>query len=205
MTRAMDDIRKGIPYIPTDPGFYREDGPTDWLRTQEGVWLHSTFPFNSRWTLDASRMGPRPFMRPLEPIGFGDLRQYGRVPDGDAGFWFDDRGPILWLRTIEGVWLAADLEAPYWWTLDVNNMPAVDMAHLQAVTLAEAQTLLNTVEAGEPNPMDTYDGIAGTVRGVGGYGSATGPMGTAPGRFRRSDGPWDVPTAYGGVVPMVVP
>lgn len=108
MTRAMDDIRKGIPYIPSDPGFYREDGPVDWLRTQEGVWLHSTFPSNSCWTLDASRMGPRPFMVGLEPIGFGDLRQYGRVPDGDAGFWFDDRGPILWLRTIEGVWLAAD-------------------------------------------------------------------------------------------------
>lgn len=53
MTRAMNDIRKGIPYIPSDPGFYREDGPVDWLRTQEGVWLHSTFPFNTRWTLDA--------------------------------------------------------------------------------------------------------------------------------------------------------
>lgn len=167
MTRGMEDINDigsepTRPYIPSDPGFYREDGPADWLRTQEGVWLHSTFPFNTRWTLDASRMGPRPFMRRLTPIGFGDLRQYGRVPDGDAGFWFDDRGPILWLRTIEGVWLAADLEAPYWWTLDVNNMPAVNLAHLHAVTLAEAQTLFDTVEAGEPNPMDTYDGIAGT-------------------------------------------
>lgn len=161
MTRAMNDIRKGIPYIPSDPGFYREDGPVDWLRTQEGVWLHSTFPFNTRWTLDASRMGPRPFMADLEPIGFGDLDQYGGV-SGDVGFWFDDRGPLLWLRTIEGIWLVVDLEAPYWWTLDVNNMPAVDMTHLHAVTLAEAQALFDTVEAGEPNPMDTYSGIAGT-------------------------------------------
>lgn len=166
MTRAMDDIRKGIPYIPTNPGFYREDGPTDWLRTQEGVWLRSTFLFNARWTLDASRMGPRPFMRPLEPIGFGDLRQYGRVPDGDAGFWFDDRGPILWLRTIEGVWLAADLEAPYWWTLDVNNMPAVDMAHLHAVTLAEAAALNDVTEVEGIDPLDTYDGIAATFGGM---------------------------------------
>ena len=100
----MNDIRKGIPYIPSDPGFYREDGPVDWLRTQEGVWLHSTFPFNTRWTLDASRMSPRPFMRRLTPIGFGDLDQYGGV-SGDVGFWFDDRGPLLWLRTIEGIWL----------------------------------------------------------------------------------------------------
>lgn len=161
MTSAMNDIRKGIPYIPSDPGFYREDGPVDWLRTQEGVWLHSTFPFNTRWTLDASRMGPRPFMRRLTPIGFGDLDQYGGV-SGDVGFWFDDRGPLLWLRTIEGIWLVADMEAPYWWTLDVNNMPAVDMAHLHAVTLAEAQALFDIVEAGEPNPMDTYSGIAGT-------------------------------------------
>lgn len=161
MARAMNDIRKGIPYIPSDPGFYREDGPVDWLRTQEGVWLHSTFPFNTRWTLDTSRMGPRPFMRRLTPIGFGDLGQYGGV-SGDVGFWFDDRGPLLWLRTIEGIWLVADMEAPYWWTLDVNNMPAVNLAHLHAVTLAEAQALFDTVEAGEPNPLDTYDGIAGT-------------------------------------------
>lgn len=42
-------------------------------------------------------------------------------------------------------------------------MPAVDMDHLHAVTLAEAQVLLDTVEAGEPNPMDTYDGVAGTL------------------------------------------
>lgn len=154
MTSAMNDIRKGIPYIPSDPGFYREDGPVDWLRTQEGVWLHSTFPFNTRWTLDASRMGPRPFMRRLTPIGFGDLDQYGGV-SGDVGFWFDDRGPLLWLRTVEGIWLVADMEAPYWWTLDVNNMPAVNLAHLHAVTLAEAQALFDTVEAGEPNPMDT--------------------------------------------------
>lgn len=76
----MDDIGKGIPYVPSDPGFYREDGPVDWL------------------------------------------------------------------RTIEGIWLVADLEAPYWWTLDVNNMPAVDMAHLHAVTLAEARALVDTVE-----------------------------------------------------------
>ncbi len=54
------------------------------------------------------------------------------------------------------------MEAPYWWTLDVNNMPAVNLAHLHAVTLAEAQALFDTVEAGEPNPMDTYSGIAGT-------------------------------------------
>lgn len=67
-------------------------------------------------------MGPRPFMADLEPIGFGDLDQYGGV-SGDVGFWFDDRGPLLWLRTIEGIWLVADMEAPYWWTLDVNNMP----------------------------------------------------------------------------------
>lgn len=106
-------------------------------------------------------MGPRPFMVDLEPIDFGDLDQYGGV-SGDVGFWFDDRGPILWLRTIEGIWLVADMEAPYWWTLDVNNMPAVDMARLHAVTLAEAQALFDTVEAGEPNPMDTYDGIAVT-------------------------------------------
>ena len=88
----MNDIRKGIPYIPSDPGFYREAGYADWLRTQEGVWLHSTFPFNTRWTLDASRMGPRPFMRRLTPIGFGNLDQYGGV-SGGVGFWFDDRGP----------------------------------------------------------------------------------------------------------------
>lgn len=106
-------------------------------------------------------MGPRPFMRRLTPIGFGDLDQYGGV-SGDGGFWFDDRGPLLWLRTIEGIWLVADMEAPYWWTLDVNNMPAVNLAHLHAVTLAEAQALLDTVEAGEPNPMDTYSGIAST-------------------------------------------
>ena len=47
------------PYISSNPGFYREAGPVDWLRTQEGVWLRSTFPFNSCWTLDVSRMGPR--------------------------------------------------------------------------------------------------------------------------------------------------
>ena len=35
------------PYITSNPGFYREAGPVDWLRTQEGVWLRSTFPFNS--------------------------------------------------------------------------------------------------------------------------------------------------------------
>ena len=157
-----NDIERKPTNIPTDPGFYREAGYGDWLRTQEGVWLHSTFPFNARWTLDASRMGPRPFMRPLEPIGFGDLRQYDRVPDDDAGFFLDERGPLLWLRTIEGVWLVADMEAPYWWTLDANCMPVVDMAHLHAVTLAEAQALIDTVEAGEPNPMDTYDGVAGT-------------------------------------------
>ena len=37
------------PYISSNPGFYREAGPVDWLRTQEGVWLRSTFPFNSCW------------------------------------------------------------------------------------------------------------------------------------------------------------
>lgn len=42
-------------------------------------------------------------------------------------------------------------------------MPAVDMRHLHAVTLAEARALANTVEAGETNPMDTYDGVAGTL------------------------------------------
>lgn len=166
MTRGMEDIndieRKTTrPYIPTDPGFYREDGPVDWLRTQEGVWLHSTFPFNTRWTLDASRMGPRPFMWRLTPIDFGDLDQYGGV-SGDAGFWFDDRGPILWLRTIEGIWLVADLEAPYWWTLDVNCMPAVDMAHLRPVTPAEAAALNDVTEVEGIDPLDTYDGIAGT-------------------------------------------
>lgn len=31
------------------------------------------------------------------------------------------------------------MEAPYWWTLDVNNMPAVNLAHLHAVTLALLQ------------------------------------------------------------------
>lgn len=166
MTRGMEDIndieRKTTrPYIPTDPGFYREDGPVDWLRTQEGVWLRSTFPFNARWPLDASRMGPRPFMVDLEPIGFGDLDQYGGV-SGDVGFWFDDRGPILWLRTIEGIWLVADLEAPYWWTLDVNCMPAVDMAHLRPVTPAEAAALNDVTEVEGIDPLDTYDGIAGT-------------------------------------------
>lgn len=55
------------------------------------------------------------------------------------GFWFDDRGALLWLRTIEGIWLVADMEAPYWWTLDVNNMPAVNLAHLHAVTLTLLQ------------------------------------------------------------------
>ena len=88
------------------------------------------------------------------------------MPDGDAGFWFDDRGPILWLRTIEGVWLAADLEAPYWWTLDVNNMPAVDMAHLHAVTLAEAAALNDVTEVEGIDPLDTYDGIAATFGGM---------------------------------------
>lgn len=163
MTRAMNDIRKGIPYIPSDPGFYREDGPVDWLRTQEGVWLHSTFPFNTRWTLDASRMDPRPFMVDLEPIGFGDLDQYGGV-SGDVGFWFDDRGPLLWLRTIEGIWLVADMEAPYWWTLDVNNMPAVDMACLRPATLAEAVELCADYDdmPAIRGPLDTYDGIAAT-------------------------------------------
>lgn len=96
MTRAMNDIRKGIPYIPSDPGFYREDGPVDWLRTQEGVWLHSTFPFNTRWTLD------------------------------------------------------------------VNCMPAVDMAHLRPVTPAEAAALNDVTEVEGIDPLDTYDGIAGT-------------------------------------------
>ena len=158
----QSDTGKDKPYIPSDPGFYREDGLVDWLRTQEGVWFHSVFPCNARWTLDASRMGPRPFMVKLTPINFEDLDQYDEE-SGAGGFWFDDRGPLLWLRTIEGVWLVADLEAPYWWTLDVNGMPAVDMAHLHAVTLAEAQVLLDTVEAGEPNPMDTYKGIAGTL------------------------------------------
>lgn len=163
MTRAMNDIRKGIPYIPSDPGFYREDGPVDWLRTQEGVWLHSTFPFNTRWTLDASRMGPRPFMRRLTPIGFGDLDQYGGV-SGDVGFWFDDRGRLLWLRTVEGIWLVADMEAPYWWTLDVNNMPAVDMARLRPATLAEAVELCADYDdmPAIRGPLDTYDGIAAT-------------------------------------------
>lgn len=163
MTRAMNDIRKGIPYIPSDPGFYREDGPVDWLRTQEGVWLHSTFPFNTRWTLDASRMGPRPFMRRLTPIGFGDLDQYGGV-SGDVGFWFDDRGRLLWLRTVEGIWLVADMEAPYWWTLDVNNMPAVDMARLRPATLAEVVELCADYDdmPAIRGPLDTYDGIAAT-------------------------------------------
>lgn len=77
-------------------------------------------------------------MRRLTPIGFGDFDQYGGV-SGDVGFWFDDRGALLWLRTIEGIWLAADMEAPYWWTLDVNNMPAVNLAHLHAATLALLQ------------------------------------------------------------------
>ena len=106
-------------------------------------------------------MGPRPFMRRLTPIGFGDLDQYGGV-SGDAGFWFDDRGPLLWLRTIEGIWLVADMEAPYWWTLDVNCMPAVDMAHLRPVTPAEAAALNDVTEVEGIDPLDTYSGIAGT-------------------------------------------
>lgn len=42
-----DDIESKTtrPYIPPEPGFYREAGDVDWLRTQEGVWLRSTFPF----------------------------------------------------------------------------------------------------------------------------------------------------------------
>lgn len=114
--------------------------------------------------VDAGRVahGPAPVHA---AVGADRLRGPKAVRPGAGrrrGLLFDDRGPILWLRTIEGVWLAADLEAPYWWTLDVNCMPVVDMAHLHAVTLAEAQALLDTVEAGEPNPMDTYDGIAAT-------------------------------------------
>lgn len=168
MTRGMDDIndiesKPTRSYIPSDPGFYREVGPVDWLRTQEGVWLRSTFPFNSCWTLDASRMGPRPFMVDLEPIDFGDLDQYGGMPDG-PGFYFDDRGRLLWLRTVEGIWLVADMEAPYWWTLDVNCMPVVDMTHLRPVTPAEAVSLGNVAEEGI-EPLDTYDGIAATFGG----------------------------------------
>lgn len=40
MEAGMDDgiERKPTrPYISSNPGFYREAGPVDWLRTQEGV------------------------------------------------------------------------------------------------------------------------------------------------------------------------
>lgn len=77
-------------------------------------------------------------MRRLTLIGFGDLDQYGGV-SGGVGLWSDERGALLWLRTIEGTWLVADMEAPYWWTLNVNNMLAVNLAHLHAVTLALLQ------------------------------------------------------------------
>ena len=112
-------------------------------------------------------MGPRPFMRRLTPIGFGDLDQYGGMPDG-SGFYFDDRGPLLWLRTIEGIWLVADMEAPYWWTLDVNNMPAVDMAHLRPVTPAEAAALNDVTEVGGHRPAGHVRRHRGHAGGVGG-------------------------------------
>lgn len=85
------------------------------------------------------------------------------MPDG-SGFYFDDRGRLLWLRTVEGIWLVADMEAPYWWTLDVNNMPAVDMARLRPATLAEAVELCADYDdmPAIRGPLDTYDGIAAT-------------------------------------------
>ena len=46
--------------------------------------------------------------------------------------------------------------------MDVNNMPAVDMAHLRPVTPAEAAALNDVTEVEGIDPLDTYDGIAGT-------------------------------------------
>lgn len=150
--------------IPDEPGFYRGTGYDDWLRTREGVWIRSTFPWNERWTLDASRMDSRPFMREPEPIGFQDLRQYRQVPDDDTGFYRDNRDDILWLRTIEGVWLTADMEAPDYWSLDVNDMPRIDHKHLHRIPLATLQADCADYDGRFTldGPLDTYDGIAAT-------------------------------------------
>ena len=86
---------------------------------------------------------------------------FAGMPDG-SGFYFDDWGRLLWLRTVEGTWLVADMEATYWWTLDVNCMPVVDMARLRPVTPAEATALNDVTEVEGIDPLDTYDGIAAT-------------------------------------------
>ena len=150
--------------IPNEPGFYRGTGYDDWLRTREGVWLRSAFPWNERWTLDASRMDSRPFMCGPEPIGFRDLRQYRQVPDDDAGFYRDDRDDIIWLRTIEGVWLMADMGDPDRWSLDVNDMPAIRLEHLHRIPLSTLQKDCAAYDGRFTldGPLDTYAGIAAT-------------------------------------------
>ena len=100
----------------------------------------------------------RAFSRPLRTWARMIL---AGMPDG-SGFYFDDWGRLLWLRTVEGIWLVADMEATYWWTLDVNCMPVVDMARLRPVTPAEATALNDVTEVEGIDPLDTYDGIAAT-------------------------------------------
>ena len=76
------------PYISSNPGFYREAGPVDWLRTQEGVWLRSTFPFNSRWT---SRVWGRAG-RAAGPVAAGDAGTLLPGPFGRIAGALDARG-----------------------------------------------------------------------------------------------------------------
>ena len=150
------------PEFPLDPGFYLDPGSGDWLRTAEGVWLHSEYPFNERWALNASKVGARPFMLDLEPIEFDDLSQPVAVPGDEAGLYLDDRDALLWLRTIEGVWLIADVEAPEWWALDMDNMLDIRAEHLRRATLAEAQRHCADYD-GEPaicEPLAMLDAIA---------------------------------------------
>ncbi len=82
-------------------------------------------------------------MRSLGPIGFKDLDQYGGMSEGGASV-STRVGLCCGCRISRGIWLA------------------VDMERLRPVTPAEASALNDVTEAGEPNPMDTYDGIAGT-------------------------------------------
>lgn len=172
------------PDIPGEPGFYRDPGDGDWLRTQEGVWLRSTFPFNERWTLNASVVESRPFMLDLEPIGFDWLRQHDAVPGDDSGIYLDDRDAALWLRTIEGVWLLADMEAPEWWTLDLNDMPDISLGHLRHVTLPEAVRRCADYD-GAPaieRPFASYAGIAATLGEWTAFSVVRARSSTPPGR-----------------------
>lgn len=68
------------------------------------------YPYNQHRHLDAATLATRPFMLDLEPLGYYGLLQADRGPAEPPGLYADDRGRLLWLRTVENVWLVADMD-----------------------------------------------------------------------------------------------